>query len=87
MTTQAVDRKRIHATVGLSARIRRSALPSFTDGPSGLLILPLKGDTLAPSSVPPEWRYPSMTGFRVRIVSLMGTLMAIAAVVGNSKSF
>jgi hypothetical protein len=28
-----------------------------------------------------------MTGFRVRIVSLMGTLMAIAAVVGNSKSF
>ena len=28
-----------------------------------------------------------MTGFRIRVTGLVGTLVALAAVVGNSKSF
>jgi hypothetical protein len=51
------------------------------------LILTQKGYTLVASSVPPEGRYPGMTGFRIRAASLIGTLVAISAVVGNSKSF
>ena len=82
VATHAADRANIHVTVGRSARNAH-----FADGPPGLLILTLKGDTLAAPSVPPEWRFSRMTGFRIRILSLMGTLVAIAAVVGNSKSF
>jgi hypothetical protein len=73
--------------VGRSLRAESRMPCEMPTRPFGLLILPRKGDTLAQSSVPPEWRYPGMTGFRIRIVSLMGTLVAIAAVVGNSKSF
>jgi len=51
------------------------------------LIVTQKGYTLGPSSVPPEWRFPGMTGFRIRAAGLIGTLVAIAAVVGNTKSF
>jgi len=28
-----------------------------------------------------------MTGFRIRVIGLVGTLVALAAIVGNSKSF
>jgi hypothetical protein len=46
-----------------------------------------KGYTLDLSSVPPEGGYPVLVGFRVRVAGLIGTLVAIAAVVGGSKSF
>jgi hypothetical protein len=51
------------------------------------LILPQKGYRLGASSVPPTGRYPKMAGFRIRVFSLVGTLVALASVVGTSKSF
>jgi hypothetical protein len=80
-------RAAIHRRVGHSRRTNAFNTCQCPFTPALELNLPQKGYTLAASSVSASRRFPGMTGFRIRVTGLVGTLVALAAVVGTSKSF
>jgi hypothetical protein len=87
MRTQPAVSAAIQSSVGRSLRANTPATSRAWLSRSRQLSVTQKGYTLDRSSVPPEGRHPVLAGFRVRSAGLIGTLVAIAAVVGSSKSF
>jgi hypothetical protein len=77
----------IHESVGSSRLTKATDFGEKSAAELTPLKVPQKGYTLAASSVSPFRRFPEMAGFRVRAAGLIGTLVAIATVVGSSKSF